>query len=236
MKICKLDISNEFKRVPLRPDYCAIFRHQFDAESRKTGEDIALDCLAIHVGFSASPAIFAMRAEVTQRTHHIAESEDGSWSRWEPSHSEIFAGDAIFVVDGIGNIPTDVVKGWGWCCRGLFGPDIINESKTALEGRWATRFLVLGFDVDAIEGIIAAPVPKIEGARTFAMSEEFVVGSQHIAIAALQTLRGYMQHWLVASMFCASCVQPVDLPMSYSSEDGAAANCPNFQIWSGFWI
>ena len=136
----------------------------------------------------------------------------------------------------IGNIPTEVVEGWEWCCRWLFGPDSINEIKTESEGQWATRCLVLGFDVDTIEGIIAVTVPKIEGARTFAASDEFVVGSQHIAITALQILRGYMQHWLVASMFWASCVQPVDLLMADSSEDGTAANCPNFQIWSGFWI
>ena len=91
------------------------------------------------------------------------------------------------------------------------------------------------FDVDTIEGIIAVPVPKIEGARAFALSEEFVVGSPQIPLSELQTLRGYMQHWLVASIFWASCVQPVDLMMAYSSEDGTAANFPNFQIWRGFW-
>ena len=36
-------------------------------------------------------------------------------------------------------------------------------------------------------------------------------------------------------MFWASCVQPVDLLMSYSSEDAPSVNCLNFQIWSGLW-
>ena len=29
-------------------------------------------------------------------------------------------------------------------------------------------------------------------------------------------------------------MQPVDFLMAYSSEDGAAINCPNFQSWSAF--
>ena len=95
--------------------------------------------------------------------------------------------------------------------------------------------MALGFDVDTVAGTIAAPSPKIEGARIFVLSGEFVVGSQHIALAALHTLRGYMQRWLVASMFWASCVRPVDLLMAYISEDGTTINFPNFQIWYGFW-
>ena len=46
VQICRRDISNAFKRVPLRPDFCAIFRHQFDAENIKTWEDITLAWLA----------------------------------------------------------------------------------------------------------------------------------------------------------------------------------------------
>ena len=36
-------------------------------------------------------------------------------------------------------------------------------------------------------------------------------------------------------MFWESCVHPVDLLLNYASEDSAAASCPNFQIWSGYW-
>ena len=43
-----------------------------------------------------------------------------------------------------------------------------------------------------------------------------------------------MQHWLVASMFWASCVQPVDLMLTYGSEDCLAVNCPNYQVRSGY--
>ena len=86
---------------------------------------------------------------------------------------------------------------------------------------------------DTVEGAIAVQAPKIEGARTFALGEEFVVGSQHIARATLQTLRVYMKRWLAASMFWAICAHPVDLPTACSSEDGNAVNLPNFQIWIG---
>ena len=116
-KICKRDISNAFKRALLRPDYSAIFCHQFDAESSQAGEDIALAWMALPFGFSAAPAIFALCAEVIQRTHHSMESENGSWSGRGPFHSEIFVGDAIFVESDIGNISDEVVGGWEWCCR-----------------------------------------------------------------------------------------------------------------------
>ena len=153
----------------------------------------------------------------------------------EHFHSEIFAGDAIFVEADIGSILQEVVEGWEWCCRSLFGSDSINIKKIELDGQWPAQGLVLGFDVDTVAGSIAAPSPKIEGSRIFALSEEFVVGSQHIALTSLQTLRGYMQLWSVASMFWASRVKPVDLLMAYNSEDGTAINGPNFQIWRGFW-
>ena len=76
---------------------------------------------------------------------------------------------------------------------------------------------------------------KGRGGRAFVLGEDFVVGSQHIELTELQTLRGYMQRWLVASMFRATGSQPVDLRMSYSSEDGSCINFPNFQIRRGFW-
>ena len=160
------------------------------------------------------------------------ESANGSSSGWGPAHSEIFVGDAIFVEADIGNTPNDVVEGWEWRRRSLFGPDSINKIKTELDGELPARGLVMCFDVDTLEGAISVSSPKIVGSRIFVMIEEFVVGIQHIALAALQTLRGYMEHWLVASTFWASCVLPVDLLMAYSSEDGTTIYIPNFQIWS----
>ena len=138
-KICKCDISNALKRAPLRPDYCSIFPHQFDADNSKTSGAITLATLALPFGFSGSPAIFAICTEVARRAHHIAESENGSLAGLGPFRSEIFAGDSIFAEADIENIPAEVVECWGWCRRWLFGPDSINESKTESEGQWATR-------------------------------------------------------------------------------------------------
>ena len=71
---------------------------------------------------------------------------------------------------------------------------------------------------------ISAPLPKIECDRTFILRAEFVVGAQQIALNALQTMRGYMQRRLAASMFRARRVRPIDLPMEYSNVDGLAVN------------
>lgn len=163
------------------------------------------------------------------------ESEYGCWPGWGEFHSESFFGDAILAEAEIGNISMEVVEGRGWIFRIIFGQDIINEVKTELVGKWSARGLVMGFDIDTVGGIIAVPPPKIEADRIFATSEEFVVGSQHIGPAALQTLRGYMRRWLLASMFRASSAQPVDLLMTYSSEEGDTINCPDIHIWGGFW-
>ena len=78
--------------------------------------------------------------------------------------------------------------------------------------------------------------PVIAGARTFILSDEFVVvGSQRVTLNDLQTPRWYMKHWLVESLFRASCVRPVDLLMTYGGGDYMSINCPNFQIWRGLW-
>ena len=118
---------------------------------------------------------------------------------------------------------------------GLFGRDSINEEKVMMEGSLDTTGLVLGFEIDTEAETIAAPLPKVEGARIYILSDEFVVGSRHMSLKAMQTLRGYMQHWLTASMFWASCIQPVDLFLTYGSEDCQTLNCSNYQIWTGFW-
>ena len=118
IKMCKRDISNAFERVPLRPDFSAIFCHQSDAESNQTGEDVTSAWLALPFGFAAPPAIFALCTEALQRAHHILEHENGSWSGWGKVHSGIFAADAIFAESDIGNIFPEVVEGWEWFCRG----------------------------------------------------------------------------------------------------------------------
>ena len=93
----------------------------------------------------------------------------------------------------------------------------------------------MGFDIDTTEETIAAPPPKVDGARAYLLSDEFVVGIQHVALKALQTLCGYMQRWLAASMFWESCAHPADLLLTYGSEGCATVSCPNFQIWCGYW-
>ena len=79
--------------------------------------------------------------------------------------------------------------------------DSINRYKVELEGAWGAAWLILGFDIDSVEETIAVPPPKVEGARTYLLSKEFAVGSQHVTLKALRTLRGYMQSWLAAVMF-----------------------------------
>ena len=48
-------------------------------------------------------------------------------------------------------------------------------------------------------------------------------------------MRGYMQRWLVASMFWERCVQPVNLLTTYCAEDQMLISWPNHHIWSGDW-
>ena len=229
------DISNASKRAPLRPDYIAIFCHQFASQASGLAQDATVGWLAPPFGFAAPPAIFAMCTDAIQRVHRSGRALDGSWSGWGAFWSVIFAGDAIFVEADVGDFLQETVDAWELACPGLFGPDSINGDTVRLGGKWDTSGLILGFGIDTVEETIAVPPPKVDGARTYLLSDEFVAGSQHVTLKALQTLRGYMQHWLVSSMFWASFVQLVDLLLTYGSEDCATASCPNLQIWSGYW-
>ena len=56
----------------------------------------------------------------------------------------------------------------------------------------------MGLDLDTELESISAPLPKIEGSEIYILRDAFVVGSQRVDSKALQTLRGYKQHWLVA--------------------------------------
>ena len=235
IKVCKRDISNAFKRAPLHPDYITIFCHQFAAQSIGVARDAAVGWLAFPSGFAASPAIFAMCTDAIQKVHRSGQAQDGSWSGWEAFWSEIFAGDAIFVEADIGNILNVTVSAWETARRGLFGMCSIDREKVDLEGAWGATGLILGFDIDTVEELITSPPPKVDGAMIYLRIKGFVAGSQHVTLKALQTLRGYMQRWLVASMSWESCVLPVDLMLTYGSDDCLAVNCPNYQVRIGYW-
>ena len=234
MKIFKRDIRNAFKRASLHPEHIAIFCHQLEAQASGLNHDATVGGIALPFGFAASPAIFAMGTDAIQRAHRRYRARDGSWSGWEARYAEIFVGDAIFVEAAMGNILPATVNCWKHSFRGLFGHDIINEENVMLEGSWNTKGFALGFEIDTEAGAISVPPTKVEGARNYIMSGEFVVGSQHVSLKAMQTLRGYMQHWLAASMVWASCIQPLDLLLTYGSEGCQTPNCSNYQIWAGF--
>ena len=169
---------------------------------------------ALPFEFPASPSIFATCADATQRTRHSMELGNGPWSVCGPFRSDVFVADAISVESDIRDILFEVLGGWERRLRSLFDPESINDVKTELEGAWSTRGLVLCCDVDTAGETIVAPPPKIEGARAFAPTEDFVVGSQHIGHTALQSLRGYMNHWLVDSTLWTRCAHPLGLLMS----------------------
>ena len=108
-KICKRDIINAFKRVPLRPDYIAIFRHQFESQAIGLRHDATIGWLARPFGFAASPAIFEMSTDFIQRAHRRYRARDGSWSGWASFYAEISADGAIFVETEMGNISSETV-------------------------------------------------------------------------------------------------------------------------------
>ena len=119
LKVSKRDIRNASKRAPLRPDYVAIFCHQFAAHPSGLTQDATAGWLALPFGFSVSPAIFAMCTSAIQKVHRSGSAQDGSWSGWGAFWSEIFADEAIFVGADIGNILNETVTAWETACRGV---------------------------------------------------------------------------------------------------------------------
>ena len=76
IKIRKRDITNAFKRVPLHPDYIAIFRRQFEAHSSGLRQGATVGQMALPFGFAAAPTIFAICAEAIQRVHRSLQARD----------------------------------------------------------------------------------------------------------------------------------------------------------------
>ena len=131
-----------------------------------------------------------MCTDAIQKVHRSGQAQGGSWYGWGSFRSEIFAGDAIFAEADIGRILNETVSTWETACLGRFGMGSINRDKVDLDGDWDTAGLILGFDIDTVAEMISAPPTKVDGPKTYWLSKEFVVGSQHVTPKALQTLRG----------------------------------------------
>lgn len=111
------------------------------------------------------------------------------------------AGDSIFIESDVWDMPTETEEDWAHAPKRICGPGRTDKAKIELEGAWDTSILVSGFEVDSEMDIISVSIPKVEGARVFILRDEFVVRSHHVRWESLQTLRGYMKHWLDASIF-----------------------------------
>ena len=109
VRICKRDISNAFKRAPLRPDFISIFCHRFEACASALDQDATIGRLALPFGFAASHALFALCADAIQRVRRSYRANDGSWSVWEQFHAELFVGDAIFAESEMGNVLQETI-------------------------------------------------------------------------------------------------------------------------------
>ena len=118
----------------MRPDFIAIFCHQFDANAGELMQDATIGRSALRFGFAASPVIFAMCEEVIQKVNRSTQAREGTWR--DPFSSEIFVDASICAESGAGDILVGTVEGWGDPRHGLFGPASINEDKTLLEGAW----------------------------------------------------------------------------------------------------
>jgi len=79
--------------------------------------------------------------------------------------------------------------------KGLLGPSAINLKKHAIEGKWSTKAILLGFEFDSIAGTISLSSEKLEKARRLVNDAKFNVGSKGMTKHDLQVLQGSLHHW-----------------------------------------
>ena len=233
--LAKRDISNAFKRVLIHPDVARVFMHQFEGKEIGIGKNFAVGFLALPFGFLASPSYFSLVTSTIQSIHKSRKPSDTVWNGAENYECFLYVDDAIFVEADLGSRPRDSLDCWVDIAQKVLGEDCINEEKVREEGSWETRALILGFLVDTELMTIEVPPVKVESAALFILSDEFGSPYVKLRLKSLQVLRGLMTHWLNASLFWKSCVQPVDALLSFQDEKAEFVMCPDPEIVSAFW-
>ena len=132
----KRDISNAFKRVPLRPDYIAAFCHQFGAKQSGLVGDFMHVWRALPLGYAARPCdlrhVYGSNPTSAQELLCAQPIMVG----WGPFSCFLFVEYAIFIEADVGDIPTETVGAGRHARRILFGPDAPNHVQPELERSW----------------------------------------------------------------------------------------------------
>lgn|GEM_PF-2798199 len=113
---------------------------------------------------------------------------------WEPTSRE-YVDDIMLMSPDIGWRPELTMLAAENTIKGLLGPSAINLKKHAVEGKWSTTAIFLGFEFDSVAGTISLSVEKLEKARNLLASKKFDKGSKDLTKHDLQVLQGSLHHW-----------------------------------------
>ena len=195
---------------------------------------IIISHLVLPFGWISSPSYFQLFGAAIQALRESYGLDDVGWSGSGHFSSFIYVGDAIWVGNAFGNRLPSSVSAWEWACKRILNECAVDDIKSDLEGKWATKALILGFTIDTETNTISVPDPKIVAAQNLILSDEFTHGNKQLRLRTLRKLRGSCQHWSSASSFWKATLQSIDGLLGYADERGIIIRCGNQEVRRGF--
>lgn len=191
----KCDVSGAFQWVALRPEMVPYMGSYVEGPPEEGYVPAFAFSLRCTFGFLHSPAEWDTEAKslgtVISATRFENPRRDGPW---EPISRE-YVDDLMLMSPDIGWRPHLTMYTAENAIKGLLGESAINLKKHAIEGKWATVAIFLGFEFDSVAGTMALSLEKLERARTLLNDPKFDVGSFAISRHDLQVLQGSLHHW-----------------------------------------
>ena len=127
--IAKRDISDAFRRAPVRPDCARAFVHSFDAVEVGGRSSFGIGFLALPFGFLASASYFDLATSPIQRTHQRRRHTEETWNGCGDFGDFLYIGDGIFAESANASRSTGCVHLWETRDRNVLGQECVNGEK-----------------------------------------------------------------------------------------------------------
>ena len=191
----KCDVSGAFQWVGLHQSIVPYMGSYIEGPEGTGFVEAFSFSLRCTFGFIHSPAEWDIEAKSIGI--HIAASRFANPRRdgpWEPISRE-YVDDVMLMSPDIGIRPQLTMFTAENTIKGLLGPKAINLKKHAVEGKWSTSAILLGFEFDSVACTISLSAEKLEKARRLVHDPKFDMGSMDITRHDLQVLQGSLHHW-----------------------------------------
>ena len=228
------DISSAFRGILLRPDLINIFTTDIPGEALGRKFNVFFGHLAMPFGWGASPAYFKLHTDAITAMRNYYRPQQSLLSGMERFNSFTYVDDCMLIERPLGQRLSACASFWEWSCKQILDDDSINLEKKELEGQWAQRATLLGFEVNTETMTAQLPGEKVQQARTLVLGSELSPCNYGVAVRTLHRLRGLCVHWMTCNLFWHCLCRPIDLLLSHAIESGFAICCGEAEIWMSF--